>query len=512
VSVSVPRQAARRPVLGAGAVLAGCLALAGASLLAPSTPTTDPWGWLVWGREILHLDLSTAVAGAPSWKPLPVLVTTPLGLTGGAAPTLWLLFVRAASLLSLVMGFRLASRLGGPGAGALAAVGLFMSGGWTLGVAHGYVEALTAGLLFLAIERELDGHSEQALALGALIALARPEAFGLLAVFAAIQWRRARVRPPVGLLLLGCVPLLWIVPDWIGSGHLFHASAVSHKVVPTGISASASAVGEAALNPSLPLSACALAFIAFDRRGRSGAYGAIALLALVWAVFLAALMFGAGYPASGRFFDPVTALITILGAVAAVRLAARLAPRSPALAAGMAVAIAVATVGLGVGRTVDEARATLVRGRLMDQLHGVVNRAGRDALRRCRRTLLPGEMGWARGAVAWDLHVPLRRVRGVWTSAPDYIKDLGAHELEGTPPVPSAPVRIGRLKRNAALLLPFRGTRVTRARRLKKPIRLRVLAVDGRWTAYAVGRAPCLPQGSGLTSATKPGIRGPGAR
>jgi hypothetical protein len=473
-------------------VTAVALALAGLSLLAPSTPTTDPWGWLVWGREILHLDLSTSVAGAPSWKPLPVLVTTPLALAGNAAPTLWLLFVRAASLLSLAIGYRLATRLGGRTAGALAAVGLLISGGWTLAVAHGYVEAITAGLLFLAIERELDDHSEQALALGTLIALARPEVFPLLCAFAVVEWRRSRVRPLAALPLLVAVPLLWVVPDWIGSGHLFHASAVSHKVVPTGVSASATALGDAALSPPIPLSACALAFIALDRRGRSGAYGGIALLVLGWSVFLAALMFGAGYPASGRFFGPVTALVSILGAVAAVRLAARFARGRPALAAGMVAAVAAVAVGLGVDRTVDEARATLVRGRLMDQLHGAIERAGPSSLRPCGRTLVPGEMGWARGVVAWYLDVPLRRVRGVWTSAPDYIDELGAHELEGTPSVPSVPVRIGKLKRNAALLLPFRGTRVIRARRLKTRTRLRVLAVDGRWTTYAVGRAPCL--------------------
>ena len=169
------------------------LALAGASLLAPSTPTTDPWGWLVWGREILHLDLSTTVFGAPSWKPLPVLATVPLGLTGSAAPTLWLLLERAASLLSLVMGYRLGSRLGGRRAGALAALGLLLSGGWTLAVAQGYTEALTAGLLFLAIDREIEGHSTQALALGTLIALARPEAFVFLCLFAVIAARRQRV-------------------------------------------------------------------------------------------------------------------------------------------------------------------------------------------------------------------------------------------------------------------------------------------------------------------------------
>ena len=30
---------------------AGALLIAGLSLLIPSTPSYDPWAWLVWGRE-----------------------------------------------------------------------------------------------------------------------------------------------------------------------------------------------------------------------------------------------------------------------------------------------------------------------------------------------------------------------------------------------------------------------------------------------------------------------------
>ena len=54
--------------LGAGALLIGAL-----SLLIPSTPSYDPWAWIVWGREIVHLNLQTT--GGPTWKPLPVIFT-----------------------------------------------------------------------------------------------------------------------------------------------------------------------------------------------------------------------------------------------------------------------------------------------------------------------------------------------------------------------------------------------------------------------------------------------------
>src|SRR4051812_12669568 len=105
----------RMPVL-----LGACLALGALSLLAPSAPTTDPWGWIVWGREIVDLRLDT-VAGPPSWKPLPVLFTAPLSLLGAAAPAAWLAVARAGGILALAFAYPLGARLAGPGAGVVAA-------------------------------------------------------------------------------------------------------------------------------------------------------------------------------------------------------------------------------------------------------------------------------------------------------------------------------------------------------------------------------------------------------
>jgi hypothetical protein len=88
-ALAVPRVAARHWV----AIVV--LALTGLTFLAPSAPTYDPWAWIIWGREVLHLDLSTV--DGPSWKPLPVLLTTPFALFGSAAPDLWPSASRAGS-------------------------------------------------------------------------------------------------------------------------------------------------------------------------------------------------------------------------------------------------------------------------------------------------------------------------------------------------------------------------------------------------------------------------------
>lgn len=86
---------------------------------------------------MLHGDLSTVVPGAPSWKPLPVLITTPLALAGSVAPTLWLLVARTAALLGLVVAFRLCERLAGRWAGVLCVAGLVLSTRWPREFAHG---------------------------------------------------------------------------------------------------------------------------------------------------------------------------------------------------------------------------------------------------------------------------------------------------------------------------------------------------------------------------------------
>src|SRR3954469_1596736 len=110
------------------ALVLACLGLAALSLLGPAVPTYDPWAWIIWGREITHLDLNT-VSG-PSWKPLPILFTTPCALLGAAAARgLWRLIARAGGLLAIAMAYRLGSRLGGRAAGLIAGAAPGLAGG-----------------------------------------------------------------------------------------------------------------------------------------------------------------------------------------------------------------------------------------------------------------------------------------------------------------------------------------------------------------------------------------------
>jgi hypothetical protein len=202
--------------------LIACLALAALSLLFAGAPSYDPMAWLVWGREIAHLDLSTV--DGPSWKPLPVAFTTVFSLAGGAAPALWLVVARAGSLLGLVFAYRLASRLAGVAAGVLAVAALVLSRGWFWSNWIGYSEGLLIALCLWAIERHLDGHHRQAFALGVAAALLRPEVWPFLAAYGIWLWFRQpsmrRLTPGLALL----VPALWFIPELIGSGDALRAA------------------------------------------------------------------------------------------------------------------------------------------------------------------------------------------------------------------------------------------------------------------------------------------------
>ena len=91
-------------------IIAGCLAISALTLIYPSTPTYDPWAWILWGREIAHLDLVTE--GGPSWKPFPIFFTVPFSFFGqDLAPYLWLWVARAGGLFGCVMAYRVAYRL-----------------------------------------------------------------------------------------------------------------------------------------------------------------------------------------------------------------------------------------------------------------------------------------------------------------------------------------------------------------------------------------------------------------
>jgi len=218
---------------------AGALVIAALSLLIPSTPSYDPWAWLVWGHEIVHLDLHTT--GGPSWKPLPMLFTTVFAVFGTAQPDLWLIVARAGALMAVAMVFKIAWRLTRdlvagtvePGsalrwtaliapmlAGVIAAGSLANSGGFISDNALGYSEGFATALALIAVDSYMDGARQRAFVVGFFAALDRPELWFFWGPYGLyLFWRDPGARKlVVGLFAL--IPVLWFLPELWGSGHL----------------------------------------------------------------------------------------------------------------------------------------------------------------------------------------------------------------------------------------------------------------------------------------------------
>ncbi len=172
------------------------LALGALSLLAPSTPSYDPWSWTLWAREIVHGHLVITTSGT-SWKPLPMIFTIPFALFGPrVAPDLWLVVARAGAIAAVLMAFRLAYRLVAEiaaerldrdrgltvrapallaGLVALIALGFAARGAYITDNGLGYSDALAAALALVAIDCVLDRRHRAAFLVGFLVALDRPE-------------------------------------------------------------------------------------------------------------------------------------------------------------------------------------------------------------------------------------------------------------------------------------------------------------------------------------------------
>jgi hypothetical protein len=234
------------------ALAAGALVIGAISLLIPSTPSYDPWAWLVWGREIVHLDLHTT--GGPTWKPLPVIFTTLFAPFGSAAPDMWLVVARAGALMAAAMVFKLSWRvvvgLGsvlrgtaddaaasrwlilGPAllAGVLAFISLSFSDSFITDNALGYSEGLMTALVLIALDLHLDGHPRAAFAVGFAAALDRPEIWLFWGPYGLwLFWKDPGARKlVVGLFVL--IPVLWFVPEYWGSGHFFRGVSRAQHV------------------------------------------------------------------------------------------------------------------------------------------------------------------------------------------------------------------------------------------------------------------------------------------
>jgi len=403
--------ASRRP--WALVVVGVCVVVATATLAIPAAVTYDAWAWLTWGREITRGALDTSVG--PSWKPLPVMVTVLLPVTGGAAPVIWLVLTRVASLLVLVFAYRLAARFAGVAAGAVAVVLVLVTPDldprYLRLLLEGHSATVTALLMLAAIDFHLGRRRAVAFLMVLALALDRPEAWPFLLLYGAWLFRyepRLRWLITVGTAL---VPALWFGVDWWGSGSPLHgADAAQVSATDDGrIGTAFMRVGQAVPEPAFLLSAVALVF-AHRRRVRS--LDAIAAITLAWFVLVVGMTALFGYAALSRFLLPAAVLVCVLAGIGTVWAWQAMATRVPAVLAAVALVLVFAPfVAVRAGGVPELLREAEHRQRLMDGLDTAIEAAGgRDAVVRCGRVAID-DRGSAAVALAYKLDLPMREIR-----------------------------------------------------------------------------------------------------
>jgi hypothetical protein len=422
-------------------LLLGCLTVAAVSLTVPSAPTYDSWAWLVWGREILHLDLVTLEG--PSWKPLPVLFTTPFALLGDdAAPALWLVVARAGGLLAFAMAFRLGTRLAGPWAGAIATVALLLADEFVFNIARGTSEGMLVAFVLWGIERHLDGHRSQAFLLGFAAALLRPEVwpfwglYGLWLVYESWDgrppWREIALVFGLGVLTLA----LWLVPEYLGSGDWLRAAERAREPNPGAATFAKSPFLEVFRRSgallSLPVYAGALVATAIALLRRDRLQLALAATALLLVIGVA-LMTEGGFAGNLRYVALPAALVCVLagaGWVEVVRGARRWGPL-------VAVLLAAASISY-VSDDIQSLKEDRVETMFWSNFYGpdlkaaIANAGGEARIKSCGRVFTgPFQVP----AVAWRMHMHTNQVE-IYVFGPGTTLAMGGTHLAFDPRYP----------------------------------------------------------------------------
>jgi hypothetical protein len=381
-------------------IVAGCIALAALTLLLPGTPSYDPWSWIGWGRDIVQLDLDTT--NGPSWKPLPVLLTTFFAPFGDAAPALWLVAARAGGLLSVVLAFRVARRIAGDPfgwvAGLIAALGVVLLRRYWITVAGGFSEGIGAALLLGAIDAHLRGRTRVAVWLLFGTALLRPESWPIAGAYWLWVWLRHPERRRELVALCVALPIVWFLPELIGSGDLLRGQKRAQLVTADQPSLHEHPFLEFARRAFemffVPIELGAAAAVGFAaaawrRRREQGETVVIAAAALAWLV-LVGVMAQFGYSGNTRYVAPVAAVVCVLGGVGWYRIGAALARRVPHPRVAVAVlAVAALAASYPLARSTADRLGTerqqfVYEADLNHDLRDAVDRAGgADRVKQC---------------------------------------------------------------------------------------------------------------------------------
>jgi hypothetical protein len=430
-------------------LIPACLALGLLSLvILPAYIAYDPWSWLIWGREILHLDLNTRDA-ATSVKPLPMVFTTLLSPFGSATPYLWLALSRAAALLALALAYQLASRLGGMGAGIVAGVGLAVSDEY-LGYLFmaGMSEPMAAAMLLATADSLVIGRRRAALGFLIATALLRPEAWFFLIAYCI--WL-GRDRSTLQRLILTAIaigtPASWFIIDWFGSHQLSRSANAATQQSQGGPLLSHNP-GVATFKETwhlmsgpfevLFIAGFLLALWKWARGDGPSTVVSIGLAAIAWVVIAAAMAqarFATGAP---RYLLPAVALACVVAGVFVADVVEWLLDNFGGRQAAVLVGVAcLLLIGLALPRVIKtghQIHKGITIGQRQENLTGTLRHAikragGRDVVLSCGGLTA---QAFQVPVLAWELNVPPGRPRIV----PKPVGEV--FQLSGSPRIPAS--------------------------------------------------------------------------
>ena len=195
-----------------------CLVLFSTALVywSDTRPGYDPYGWLIWGYQTLHLNLD--LGGAPSWKPLTWVFTVPYSLFGHGALRLWMITSVSIALSGGIFAGRIAYRLTRSGSESRwpAIAAAVVAGFGVLGIQDYFHYVLSVqsdpmivSMVLGAIDCHLSGHPRWAFALGVLGSLGRPEVWPFLGLYTIWAWLKVPKMRWMIVAGIALIPALW---------------------------------------------------------------------------------------------------------------------------------------------------------------------------------------------------------------------------------------------------------------------------------------------------------------
>jgi hypothetical protein len=412
-----------RWVLGAVALLLVSTVIV---LWAGVRPGYDPYGWLVWGKLLVHAKLDTN--GAPSWKPLPFLFTAPYAVVGHYALWLWMITSVAISLSGFVFAWRIAFRLTGAtperryaayAAGLFAGVILLGITGYSHYILSAQSDSMIVALCLAAIDCQLSGRLRWAFWMWVLAALGRPEAWPFLALFTAWAWRSTPAMRRMMVWGLVLIPLFWFgIPALTAKSAFIAGSNALHSPRELHSNRVFGTIDRFFKLHAWPMWIAALLGTALAAYRRDRFVLLLAGGALAWLIIEIAFALH-GWPAVPRYlFEPVAVACVLSGYFVGrvildlPPLLARIAPRFSPQLIGWATGLVVLVIA---GSFVPQARSRIrlerkdltherARAKEINRLATVIDRLGAGRILACGQPKMP--IGY-QSILAWYLGIKI---------------------------------------------------------------------------------------------------------